>query len=1071
MRAGLAPCAMIVLLTGVCLAGEITRARQQSDAEVPRLTRAAASLDAEPPGVATVVTPTADFQDIPSREIRLGSMLPKTTSNDTQSFAFGRSDGSLVVLIQEDFRLLALRSVDGGTTFGSPTTIAGGPGQAGVTVFQAIGEPTGEIHVLIEAADTGGGTALQVLKSPNMGQTWTSPLTLIGGRQSPYSPFYSRVAARNGLVAILTFSFQDFHPYVLVSVDDGATWNGPTRADPGLPDGPEFDMGDIAIDGNGTIHTTFGVGSFQEDDTVWYARSTDGGISFTPPFNLKTIAVPSGPAVCYYPSIAITNDNAVIIAFLEILSGQLLAARSADGGVSFHRVLQETESCMLPIPHVHIEPGTSTILIASTGNDSTCPVTVRRSSDNGKTFGAPSTLSPSSNNKNVFYNMAGIVRTQSGRWAIAWTDTRSTPTDIYTSVSNDDGVTWGDAVRVDTDAPSASESILYTSGITTSLNDRLFLVWSDQRGLPGGTHATYTNDSLAEAPDFSQHERRIDHEVFPVNQQVGTDPTVATDNATHSYAAFRLVTISGDADIYVAGSGDGGRTFSVPRKVGGPQAGPRNNLAPAIRALPDGRVYLVYYRVEPGAGSQIRVNRSVDFGQTWQPDDLIVWTGASVKNLQIDATLDGRVYLCWSDGYHIYFARSTDSGANFTTSVIDQDTTIFSDHDPSMCAQGLEVLVVWQGLYMTQRSTLAVRSVDGGESWETRLPVGSYPSSFSRPQIACGASGEASAFWTGNDSGLWTSHFSHGSWLPAVRLDTPPQPNIYFGDAKFTDPSNLVVAYRNSDTTPGYVTNAGVFLVRSADGGLTFQTRVRLNDAAPSPSAYSYGVHLGTDGNHAVWAQWLDGSAGIGDSIAARCSTDGGATWGPVLRMNREEPQGGRYNSNFLSKGGAVATFPRTALFIWAGSRESSLYDAIVNSWSLDDLDRDGVVASADCLDSDPDVWQPPVEVHGVSVHKAPSVVEVSWSSQRISAGPETHYDVVTGIVGELMVDRDYSRSTCLVAGQDDSPYRDTRPSQEVGSAVYYLVRAVNVCATGSYGDSGLSPDPRDYLDAHGPCP
>ena len=512
----------------------------------------------------------------------------------------------------------------------------------------------------------------------------------------------------------------------------------------------------------------------------------------------------------------------------------------------------------------------------------------------------------------------------------------------------------------------------------------------------------------------------------------------------------------------------------MPQKVGGPQTGKRNNLAPAIKALPDGRVYLAYERVEPGIGYQLRLNRSLDFGRTWQPDDLIVWTGGSIRNLQIDAIADGRVYLSWSDLSSVYFALSTNSGLSFSTTDIDQETGSRNNYYPSMCAQGLQVFVAWFGYSNSHATAWAVRSVDGGGTWEPRVLLYDSPFWYG-PWIACAPGAEASTFWIAYGADgfdlLMTRHFRDGTWLPATAIDTPPQAAPLFDGAGFASPSDLVVAYENSDESPSFGTNAGVFAVRSTDGGVTFQQRVRLNDASPSPTAGASSAHLGTDGGQAVWVQWLDGSAGAGSSIAARCSTDGGASWGPVRRMNREQPQGGMQNTNYLPLRSPLATFPRSGLFIWEGTRETVLYDVIVNSWSLDDFDRDGVGTGTDCLDSDPDVWQPPLEIQAVNLRKLSSGVEIRWSSQSISAGSGTRYDIVTGVVGELVADRGYPRSTCLVAGQSDASYVDARPSPAGPSASYYLVRASNACGTGGYGDSGLSPDPRDNLDAHGPCP
>jgi hypothetical protein len=73
--------------------------------------------------------------------------------------------------------------------------------------------------------------------------------------------------------------------------------------------------------------------------------------------------------------------------------------------------------------------------------------------------------------------------------------------------------------------------------------------------------------------------------------------------------------------------------------------------------------------------------------------------------------------------------------------------------------------------------------------------------------------------------------------------------------------------------------------------------------------------------------------------------------------------------------------------------------------------------------------------------------------------------------MGDLLSTGNFGAATCLVSGRDDGPYDDTRPDPVAGEGYYYLVRAVNSCGIGTYGDSSLVPDPRDDLDSGTVCP
>jgi hypothetical protein len=80
-------------------------------------------------------------------------------------------------------------------------------------------------------------------------------------------------------------------------------------------------------------------------------------------------------------------------------------------------------------------------------------------------------------------------------------------------------------------------------------------------------------------------------------------------------------------------------------------------------------------------------------------------------------------------------------------------------------------------------------------------------------------------------------------------------------------------------------------------------------------------------------------------------------------------------------------------------------------------------------------------------------------------------YDVATGTIADLVTSGSYSGATCLASDVPDAFYDDLRAGPAPGEAVWHLVRARNSCGAGSYGDSGEDPDPRDGLDASGPCP
>jgi hypothetical protein len=130
------------------------------------------------------------------------------------------------------------------------------------------------------------------------------------------------------------------------------------------------------------------------------------------------------------------------------------------------------------------------------------------------------------------------------------------------------------------------------------------------------------------------------------------------------------------------------------------------------------------------------------------------------------------------------------------------------------------------------------------------------------------------------------------------------------------------------------------------------------------------------------------------------------------------------------------------------------------------DDDGDGIGDVTDCSPLDGTLWAPATEVSGVSLGAATGTdVEVSWSTQAVTAGTATTYDLVTGLLGDLIADGDFRNAACLVDDHADTPFTDVQGDPPSGSAHYFLVRASNPCGIGGYGDGSASPDPRDGLE------
>jgi hypothetical protein len=78
-------------------------------------------------------------------------------------------------------------------------------------------------------------------------------------------------------------------------------------------------------------------------------------------------------------------------------------------------------------------------------------------------------------------------------------------------------------------------------------------------------------------------------------------------------------------------------------------------------------------------------------------------------------------------------------------------------------------------------------------------------------------------------------------------------------------------------------------------------------------------------------------------------------------------------------------------------------------------------------------------------------------------------FDVVTGPLRGLLAGGDFDDAVCM-GSYPSSPAIDLLADPDPGQARYFLARGLTSCVGAGYGQSSLSPDPRDALNA-GPCP
>ena len=989
------------------------------------------------------------YSELANAETDLSAGLPAVGGHDSAVLVFGLTDGRACALTLEDFKVRSHHSSDAGATFGSGVEVFGGPGSSEVHRVEATLAPDGDIHAALLVSDPNGGWRMLAVRSGDMGLTWTSATVVVesGGPAAESTGLAIAAAASN--VAITWPRYLADEIWVAASDDDGATWTL-NRVDQGHGDVLAADVvvlpssGDIVIGWGAATATSGGLW------IPWTARSTDDGATFRDVTDYGSLL--GGNAEAYYPLMAVAGDGSVLMAVpysdFGIPQDGVRVLRSTNGGRTFAETLNQSlgtsgSSAVYSFFRLFPDPSGSTVLLSyEAPGDS---VVVQRSANYGATFGGQVFLN-SGTTRYYYQYPEAVARTSSGNWAVAWEDDRavtSTSTtqgpDIYVRVSTDDGVSWGAEQQVNATATGQYSATLPTVAATGS--DEIMVAYVDTRSDPRGSADVFMDVSTAASASFGSDVRVDDDAATPSAGVDAGSIVMAGDGDQNVYVAFAT---AGQRDIWVRGSGDQGASFSAAALV---TTGPEARTPLAMAATSDGRVY-VLYKVANATTADLRLDVSTDFGASWKSSDTVLSTNLS-GNPDIAVEPAGLVHVTWSDGSEVLYARSDDEGSSFSTMELRPWLTS-PDTRPTICSNGAQVFLLWSGRLgvTTKQTVLALISKDNGLTFGDEVDL--RPDGSSRTitsVLACDGVSGALATWTETVSGksrVLTNRFDGTRWNGDEEVIGPPGVSLYQPAVTFADAaaSVAVVAYR---------TVREAYVSRSSNGGRIFDTYTRLDLTAPAPMRRVDEVSVAGDHLDRLWVIWLDESIDPWSNVAMAGSTDAGTTWDPVVRINRDLPQGAKRNRYTLA-GRSSAALPGVGLFAWGGQRESSLFDAMFNRQVVDG-DGDGWVVGIDCDDTDPDVQTPPDEVVAVTLDEAGGTL-LQWQG----SGPGHRYDVTGGTLAELGVDGGVSSAVCLRDDEPDADWVDLRPDPAGGTGYYYLVREQNVCGTGTYGtDSALA--------------
>jgi hypothetical protein len=697
------------------------------------------------------------------------------------------------------------------------------------------------------------GTSLGISWSPDGGATWNDvqlPLVYSYGTGDP-----SVASDNNGNVyaCFLSYDAGFFYGksgiFVCKSTDGGRNWGPAVPVDTLLWPGsggpvPFADKCMMTVDTNSSspyVNNIY-VG-WQRDNTdaahsdIYFARSTNGGASFSIPIKINDDVLGTAFAEGAFPFVGADGD--VYITWYDSYyqghePGSMYVDKSTNGGLTFGTDIKVADFDMPPkytygnscfraksFPSAAADPHNSEKLYITYISDPDGYFDKRLCS--GHAPGVPP--APGSD--------IPVIDREGSNVYVAYRDNRNGGgTDIYFNRSTDNGQTWNlpDIGPLDNgDTPGANTSWMQQLASTGSY---VYCAWEDYRL---GTNAhIYFNRSLNNGQTW-----QTDVFIDGGGAFTSSTPAIACVGS-YVYVAWSD-NRNGMNDIYLNVSSNYGQTWGTPRRVDlGDTPGAFHSVQP--RLVCTGNYVHCMWLDERTGTFQTYYNYSANNGTTWQSSSIQLCTGTGYTcnippfgGLECAGTF---VYACWTDDrdsagtQNLYFASSTNNGLTWNAD-FRINTPGGYCNAPYLDYEGNNVYIAWED----------DRLAPGYFIWDVYFS------------------------YSNNNGATFSSDttIDHLPGIPAVavRLESEGQ-YVY---AAWLDSRRF-----------GMVGMGDIYFNRSADSGTTWQTEQQLN-LGTVVAGLQYNLPVISAGNGYVNVVWPDPRVWGLPNIYTNYSSDNGATW------------------------------------------------------------------------------------------------------------------------------------------------------------------------------------------------
>jgi hypothetical protein len=353
----------------------------------------------------------------------------------------------------------------------------------------------------------------------------------------------------------------------------------------------------LALDGSGALHVAWADDSGNPGIyTIRYARSFDGGRTFS-----GAIDISSGDTASLRPRLA-TFGQSVYLVWMQDGAGDqkdAMFARSVDGGASFSAPINLSNSAGESLEaRIAVTPTGVIVVVWDEGSPSR-HIAIARSSDGGASFEAPRSIAAVATppgcppggvgNCETVYPGVAIDR-GNGNVYVVWHDRIGTQPQVLFSRSTDGGTTFTSPKNI-SNAPVHA----HCASISVGFSGKILVAYESRKDLTDHKH-----DAM-----FVQSSDHGDTFTAPIDLS-NSPPWALSDYPWAAEAPDGTIIVGwednaasgGDLDAVIAVSRDGGATFSPPQDV----SNNPDTLSTEVVTLfgPDGTFYMVWEDYQSG---------------------------------------------------------------------------------------------------------------------------------------------------------------------------------------------------------------------------------------------------------------------------------------------------------------------------------------------------------------------------------------------------------------------------------------------------------------------------------------